>query len=106
MSNPDAVTVKILGKEYRVACPPGERKALLNSATLLNERMEAIRGQGKVISGERLAVIAGLNLAADLLNSRNDKEDYIRSVDASVQSLHERIQDALDPTPPPSEIAL
>ena len=106
MSNPDAVTVKILGKEYRVACPAGERKALVSSASLLNERMEAIRGQGKVISGERLAVIAGLNLAADLLNSRNDKEDYIRSVDASVQSLHERIEEALEPAAISQDIAL
>lgn len=96
MSNPDAVTVRIMDKEYRVACPAGERNTLLESAALLNERMESIRGQGKVISGERLAVIAGLNLAAELLSSRDDKEDYIRSVDSSVQQLQAKIREALD----------
>ena len=95
MSNPDAVTVKIMDKEYRVACPAGERNTLIKSAALLNERMETIRGQGKVISGERLAVIAGLNLAADLLSSHGDKEDYIRSVDTHVQDLQARIREAL-----------
>ena len=95
MPNPHAVTVSILDKEYRVACPPGERQALVDSAALLNERMETIRGQGKIISGERLAVIAGLNLAADLLRSRDEQEHYIQSVDDSVQDLHVRIQQAL-----------
>ncbi len=99
MSNPDAVTVSILDKEYRVACPSGERQALIDSAALLNERMQTIRGQGKVISGERLAVIAGLNLAADLLRSRDEQETYISSVDISVRELHQRIQQALGGEP-------
>lgn len=99
MSNPDAVTVRIMDKEYRVACPAGERSTLLESAALLNERMESIRGQGKVISGERLAVIAGLNLAAELLSSRDDKDTYIRSVDTSVQDLQARIRAALNEEP-------
>ena len=45
MSN-ETVFVKILDKEYQVACPREERQALVESAQLLDERMKAIRGTG------------------------------------------------------------
>lgn len=70
MSNqpPVPVTVIIMDKEYRVACPPDERDALLASASLLNERMREIRDSGKVIGAERIGVMAALNIAHELLS--------------------------------------
>src|SRR6478752_5258594 len=70
MSN-ETVFVKILDKEYQVACPREERQALVESAQLLDERMKAIRGSGAVIGLERIAVMAALNLSHELLQSKN-----------------------------------
>lgn len=70
MSN-ETVFVKILDKEYQVACPREERQALVESAQLLDERMKAIRGTGAVIGLERIAVMAALNLSHELLQSKN-----------------------------------
>lgn len=70
MSN-ETVFVKILDKEYQVACPREERQALVESAQLLDERMKAIRSTGAVIGLERIAVMAALNLSHELLQSRN-----------------------------------
>ena|SRR6187431_426832 len=70
MSN-ETVFVKILDKEYQVACPREERQALVESAQLLDERMKAIRGSGAVIGLERIAVMAALNLSHELLQAKN-----------------------------------
>lgn len=69
----DAVTVAvhILGKEYRLSCPPEERDGLLKAAELLDERMKALKSGG-MIGLERIAVMAALNLGYDLLQARSD----------------------------------
>jgi len=69
MSN-ETVFVKILDKEYQVACPREERHALIESAQLLDERMKAIKSSGAVIGLERIAVMAALNLSHELLQAR------------------------------------
>ena len=68
--DPNRVSVKILEKEYHVACPPEERPALLESAEYLNRKMREIRDSGKVIGLERIAVMAALNIAHELLSMR------------------------------------
>ncbi|MGH8456781.1 MAG: cell division protein ZapA [Stenotrophobium sp.] len=62
-----SVTVRIMGKEYAVACPPEEHEALVKSADFLNERMTSIRKRGKALGAERIAVMAALNIARELL---------------------------------------
>ena len=51
------VTVRLLDKEYQVACPEDEREALLESAELLNRKMKEIRDSGKVVGVDRIAVL-------------------------------------------------
>jgi len=53
MENPIAVTVEILGKEYRIACAEDEKDALLASARYLDEKMSDVKGDGKVVGSER-----------------------------------------------------
>ena len=73
----DAITisVRIMGREYTVSCPPDEHETLVASAELLNERMSAIRRRGKALGTERIAVMAALNLARELLAGGGSKED-------------------------------
>lgn len=62
--------IQLLGKDYKVACPPGEQQALQDAATFLNARLGEVAAKGK-FSGERLIAMVALNLAHELL-SRND----------------------------------
>ncbi|MEQ1439682.1 cell division protein ZapA [Fontimonas sp. SYSU GA230001] len=62
-----SVTVRIMGKEYSVVCPPEEHEALVKSADYLNERMTSIRRRGKALGTEKIAVMAALNIARELL---------------------------------------
>ena len=66
-SEPRSVTVRIMGREYTVMCPAEEHEALVASADFLNERMTAIRKRGKALGAERIAVMAALNIARELL---------------------------------------
>ncbi len=63
-----SVSVRIMGKEINVECPPEQHEALVASADLVNERMNAIRKRGKALGAERIAVMVALNLARELLS--------------------------------------
>ena len=63
------VNVKILEKEYQISCPAEERKSLIDSAEFLNNKMREIRDSGKVVGLDRIAVMAALNLANDLIGA-------------------------------------
>ncbi len=62
--------VTIMGREFRVACPEGEQQALLESVDYLDKKMREIRGDGKVIGVERIAIMAALNIAHEFLSTR------------------------------------
>ena len=65
------VSVNILGKDYRIACSAEHKESLEGSAGLLNEKMLEIKASGKVIGSDRIAVMAALNLAHDLLQQQH-----------------------------------
>lgn len=89
------VTIKILEKEYQISCPSSERGALLDSAELLNTRMREIRDTGKVIGLDRIAVMAALNMANELLHSRERGEVIEGEAKLRVQAMRERVEGAL-----------
>jgi cell division protein ZapA len=91
-----AITVQILGKEYRVACPEDEREGLMASAALLNSRMEQIRDSGKVVGSDRIAVIAALNITHELLQNQSERETLSHSVTDRIRLLQNRIEQALE----------
>lgn len=92
----DTVYVKILDKEYQVACPPEERGALLQSAQILDERMRMIKNSGSVIGLERIAVMAALNLSHELLQAQSGQPDAAAADSATLARLEQKIQRQLD----------
>jgi cell division protein ZapA len=91
------VTVRILEKEYHVACPANEKASLLASADLLNAKMREIRDAGKVVGLDRVAVMAALNLANELLESQGRGDELKDIVGLRIKSMRERLDDALGP---------
>jgi len=89
------ITVQILDKEYRIACPEGQEEALRESAVFLNNRILEVRESGKVIGPDRITVMAALNLAHEFLSERTEHETYETDVSKRVKSLHERIESAI-----------
>jgi cell division protein ZapA (FtsZ GTPase activity inhibitor) len=62
--------VSLLGRDFKVACKEAERAELTDAVALLDRRMREIRESGKIAGAERIAVMAALNLAHDLLRER------------------------------------
>jgi cell division protein ZapA len=89
------VSIRILEKEYHVACPPEERHALLDSAELLNRRMREIRDSGKVVGLDRIAVMAALNITNELLRAKGRDENLEHEVTDRLRDLRERVESAL-----------
>ncbi len=67
MAGPRSIEINILGRAYKVACSREEESALIAAADYLDEKMRDIRDKSKVIGAERIAIMAGLNLAHELL---------------------------------------
>ena len=70
MADPKTVEVTLLGRSYRVACDDNEREALMQAVAYLDAKMNEIRKAGQVMGAERIAVMAALNVAHELLSVR------------------------------------
>ena len=79
MSQQNTLTVTILEREYRVACPEGQEAKLEQAAASLDRKMKEIRTTGKVFGIERIAVMAALNLTRELLDREpgDNREEQI-----------------------------
>jgi cell division protein ZapA len=89
------VSVRIMDKEFVVACPYEERSALLDAAEFLNARMREIRDTGKVVGLDRIAVMAALNLAHEFLKGKDRESRLDNGVGQRVRALRERVEGAL-----------
>jgi len=95
MSKDEAVKIKILGKEYLVACPEDEKDLLVASANHLSEKMMEIRESGKVVGVDRIAVMAGLNLAHDVIESGDGNGKNTNSTVTRLKKLNTMIDKTL-----------
>ena len=96
MSQAHTVTVKILDKDYQVACPEDQEAELVVSAKYLDKQMRSIRETGKVIGLERIAVMAALNISYELLQASETGTAERPGPDAgAVDSLNRKLDDAL-----------
>lgn len=99
-AKPKTLDVVIMGRTYKVSCSEDERSALLSAVAYLDRKMTEIKTAGRVASAERIAVMAALNIANELLSSRNN------SVGFDMDSLKRRMaamETALDQALAPQE---
>ena len=94
-TTPVRVTVKILEKDFHVACPPEEREDLLQAAAFLNTKLKELRDQAKGGGSDRVLTIAALNIANELvkLKARGDRES---NVGVRLKGLRDKVDAALE----------
>ncbi len=66
----ERVDVNILGRDYSLACEPSEKQALTEAVKFIDQRMLSIKGSGKISGNERIAVMAAIQTALELLAVR------------------------------------
>ncbi|MDI1308177.1 MAG: cell division protein ZapA [Methylotenera sp.] len=75
MSDIKGIDVNIMGRDFTVSCTDEERPGLINAVNFLDKKMRDIRDSGKIIGVERIAMMAALNLAHELLSSKSGTVD-------------------------------
>ncbi len=94
MTESQTMIVRILDKDYHIACPASERANLEHAADYLDKKMRDIRRTGKVIGTERIAVMAALNITYELHNKQQNIANGSESSEQVTQLLM-RVQQSL-----------
>ena len=94
MNKAEPLTIKIMDKEYRIACPEEEKDNLRASAELLNDKLDEIKQAGSVIGTERIAIMAALNLSHDILHSQSLVVEH-GDLNQRIDELSERISTSM-----------
>lgn len=89
------IDIKIMGKEYRVGCPEGEEDSLTKAAHYLDQKMDEIKQGGKIIGTERIAVMAALNLANDLLNKDSVSDQHSAKTEQKIAFLTAKVEQVI-----------
>jgi len=98
MTEQSTLTVNIMDREFRVNCPESEQQNLLDSAASLDQRMREIRDTGRVIGVDRIAIMAALNLASELLSNEGSSDTIIDTINKSINRMQEKIELSLNET--------
>ena len=67
MADQETVTISIFDKDYKINCGQEEVQALRDSAHYLDKKMREIKTARTVMGLDRIAVMAALNIANELL---------------------------------------
>ena len=99
MSEKGALTISLLGREFRVACPEGEEREILAAADYLNRKLKEVRDTGKVVGNERIAIMAALNIAHEAMsknpNAANGSSLDNTSIRRRIAALQQTVDSAL-----------
>jgi cell division protein ZapA len=89
------VTVSILDREYVVGCTESERAGLIAAAAYLDGKMREIRNAARTASVDRIAVLAALNIAHELLSQQQVSQKEASSMLDDLGTLRARIDATL-----------
>ena len=95
------LTINLLGREFRVACPEGEERALLATVEFVNRKLKEVRDVGKVAGNERIALMTALNVAHEFLSQpKSPSANVGTTVDTSafkrrIVAMQETVESAL-----------
>lgn len=93
----EQVSVSVLNREYLLACRPEERAELLACARYVDQKMSAIRDAGKVVGADRIAVLAALQIAQELMNARATDGTAIGEARRRIRELNTLADEILAP---------
>ena len=98
MSTPasEPVALRLIDREFLIACAPEERDGLLEAAGFLDRKMRELRANAKAPSFERLAVLTAISVTHDLLNLRKQHDGQEQRISDGLAALRGRLDAALD----------
>jgi cell division protein ZapA len=97
VSEATPVAVNILDREFLIGCTAEERAGLIAAAGYLDGKMREVRGSSRTQGLDRVAVMAALNIAHELLQARQSNESVSGSLAQHLQAMRTKLDAALAP---------
>ena len=96
----EALDVKIMGREFRIACKPEERAALQQAVNIVETKMSSIRNTGKVVGLDKIAVMAALQIAHESLVRSNPSNPVlgldIETIERKIEAIEQMVDGSLN----------
>jgi len=92
----EAVSLQILDREYVVGCAQDERDSLIDAARLLDSKMRDVRGSNRMAAIDRIAILAALDIAHELLQAGKTHAARDRDLETAIVRLTRRLDVLLD----------
>lgn len=97
MSNSsEPVALRLIDREFLIACAPEEREGLLESAAYLDRKMRELRANAKTPGFDRLAVLAAISITHEFLALRKQHSGADQSVGDTLSAMRRKLEAALD----------
>ncbi len=91
----EIITIHILDRKFQLKCTPDQAENLQQAAYYLDGKMREIKDSGKAVGNERIATMAALNMAFDLLTVQRQKDLYLDTMSGRIRDLQKKIEAAL-----------
>lgn len=89
-----------MGREFRIACKPEERSALQQAVNIVETKMSSIRGTGKVVGLDKIAVMAALQIAHESLAGSNQLKPIfgldIETIERKIEAIGQQVDESLN----------
>ncbi|MBQ4855415.1 cell division protein ZapA [Rhodanobacter sp. B2A1Ga4] len=99
MSSSEPVALRLIDREFLIACAPEERDGLLEAAGFLDRKMRELRANAKAPSFERLAVLAAISVAHEFLSLRKQHDNQEQRLSDGLAALRSKLDAVLDSEP-------
>ncbi len=99
MSSSEPVALRLIDREFLIACAPEERDGLLEAAGFLDRKMRELKANAKAPSFERLAVLAAINVAHELMTLRKQHDGQEQRLSDGLAMLRSKLDAVLDAEP-------
>ncbi|MCW8808277.1 MAG: cell division protein ZapA [Rhodanobacter sp.] len=96
MSSSEPVALRLIDREFLIACAPEEREGLLEAAGFLDRKMRELRANARAPSFERLSVLTAISVTHELLTLRKQHDGQAHRVSDSLAALRQKLDAALD----------
>ena len=106
----DTLIVRLMGREFRIACKPEERNALQQAVNIVETKMSGIRNTGKVVGLDNVAVMAALQIAHESLTGTNQEKPLlgldIEAIERKIEAIEQVVDSSLRPSGPAKNASL
>lgn len=80
-----------MGRDFCIVCPEDEQEEIQLAAAYLNDKIQEVKSEGRVVDSERVTIVAALKISHELLMIRNGSSFDIDEFKRRIATLKKKI---------------